>query len=105
MTPDQKYKVTIAETKLQRNYTESQGEVAYTDAELDTTPHTRWGDVPVKFKIAKGDIIVNSWITENGFIKTTRKSADCLLTVGDKSENGAFVVGNHKNYWLKKYEA
>jgi hypothetical protein len=52
------------------------------------------------FKLLRGTLPVNKWINDNGFIKCKKTEATSLLIVGEKID-GCFIIGKHKNYWLK----
>ena len=50
-------------------------------------------------EIYKG--LEKKWVSDNGYTICKRNEATSVLTVGEKSEGGAFKKGS-KNYWLKK---
>lgn len=51
------------------------------------------------FEIASGSYSVNKFIKENGFVKSTKKDATCILLVGERHENGDLI--SPKRHWLK----
>ena len=54
------------------------------------------------FKIYSG--LEDKWIKESGLKKCKKQEATCLLFIGDKSENGYYINGSYKHFWLKSVQ-
>ena len=53
----------------------------------------------IKFKIASG--LEKDFILKSGKKICKKKEATNLLIVGEQNENGCFIIGKTKRYWLK----
>ena len=69
-------------------------------AEFNTDPDSITTFGVTRFQMLKGPLAVKSWIARAGLERCKMKDATCLLTVGDQ-QDGCFVAGKYKNYWLR----
>jgi hypothetical protein len=73
--------------------------VSYVDFLIDYEPNCIFGDTVIG-AIPAGDVIASQFIANLGLTKCKKSEATTLVTIGIRS-NGAFIIGKHKNYWLK----
>lgn len=52
----------------------------------------------VSFNLPSGNISINKWISDNGFVKSKKREATCVLVVGEKNDCDLWIT--HKKYWL-----
>ena len=65
---------------------------------LDEDWHiSSWTD----FQLLGGAIPIKSFIEKSGLEKCKKAAATCLLIAGEKDETGLWLIGKHKNYWLR----
>lgn len=83
------------------NKNANQGEVKFLDMEIVWDMDLQWCFNTTKTTIAKGDIIRINLFKSLGFEKSTKKDATLVIIIGEKN-NGAWIVGKHKFYWLKQ---
>ena len=53
------------------------------------------------FKIVGGELKHKQWIEDAGFEVCRKKDASCYLQVGMQTEQGNFIIGKYKTYWLR----
>lgn len=79
----------------------SQGVVKFLDMHIVWDMDMQWSFDTTKTKIAAGDVVRDNLFKSLGFKKSAKKDADLLVIIGE-NVNGAWIVGKHKMYWLKK---
>lgn len=52
-------------------------------------------------EIVNDNKTINHFIKQKSLKKCKKSEATALLIVGEKSENGYFISGKYKNYWLR----
>jgi hypothetical protein len=55
-------------------------------------------------KIWKGDKYRKELFEKLGYVVCLKREATLLVEIGEKTPEGCWIIGKHKNYWLKEVQ-